>query len=276
MYRTSFQRAFAQILLHTTIGIGSLLLKPTPGFAQAQPKNPKVAPFDVVSIKSNRSGSGSVSMRTSHGTLTVSNATVRMLIHKGFHVRDSQISGGPAWLDTERYDIVVKTERTDISDDNLWLSLQPLLAERFRLRIHREDKQLPVYSLVAGKGGPRLRNHSGDDQPTLRSTAGSGKAKIEATKTSMPRFAASLAEYVDRPIIDNTQMKGEYDFKLEWAQDHPGETSPSMLDSLREQVGMTGPSVFTAVQEQLGLKLQPTKGPVEIIVVDGPERASAN
>lgn len=276
MYRISLWRALAQTLLYMTIGLGPLLLGLTPGFAQPQPRTPKVAPFDVASIKPNRTGSGSTNMRTSHGRLTASNVTVRMLIRSAFHVKDSQISGGPGWLDTERYDIVARTERAEISDDNLWFSLQPLLAERFGLQYHREIKQLPVYLLVIGKGGPGLRNHSGDDQPTMRFTAGSGKAKLEATKTSMRRFADSLGGYIDRPVLDNTQLRGDYDFKLEWAQDHPGENSPSMLDSLREEVGLTGPSVFMAVQEQLGLKLQPTKGPVEILVVDGAEKVSAN
>jgi uncharacterized protein (TIGR03435 family) len=92
----------------------------------------------------------------------------------------------------------------------------------------------------------------------------------------MPRFADSLAGYIDRPVLDNTQLRGEYDVKVEWAQEHPGERSPSTLDSLREEVGLAGPSLFTAVQEQLGLKLQSTKGPVEILIVDGAEKASAN
>jgi uncharacterized protein (TIGR03435 family) len=82
-----------------------------------------------------------------------------------------------------------------------------------------------------------LRNHSGDDQPTMRFTAGSGKAKLEATKTSMSRFADSLSGNIDRPVLDNTQLRGEYDFKLEWAQDHPGERSPSMLDSCEKRWG---------------------------------------
>ena len=92
----------------------------------------------------------------------------------------------------------------------------------------------------------------------------------------MARLADTIGGYTDRIAIDRTGLKGEYDFKLDWAQDHPGENSPSMLDSLREEVGLTGPSVFMAVQEQLGLKLQPTKGPVEILVVDGAEKVSAN
>lgn len=232
--------------------------------------------FDVAAIKANHSGSGSVTMRTAHGRLTVSNCTVRQLIQKGFHVKDSQIVGGPGWLDTERYDVDAKTERTDISDDKLWLSLQPLLAERFQLRFHRQTKQLPVYVLLIGKSGARLKSHTGDAQPAMRTRAGSGKAKIEATRTTMQGFADSLTGFVDRPVIDNTQLKGEYDFQLDWAQDHPGETAPSMLDSLREEIGLSGPTLFTAVQEQLGLKLQPPKGGVEIIVIDGAAKPSVN
>lgn len=267
MRKITFRQALVRMLLFTTAGLG---------FSQPQSNARTPPPFDVASIKPNRSGSRSTRMQTSHGTLTASNVTLRMLIQSAFDVTDAQISGGPGWLNTECYDVAAKTERTDISDDDLWLSLQPLLADRFRLRFHRETRQLPVYALVIGKGGPRLRDHEGEGRTGVRFTMGSGKAKLEATKTSMPRFAGSLGGYVDRLVLDNTRLKGEYDFKLEWAQDHPGESSPSMLDSVRELVGLAGPSIFTAMQEQLGLKLQPTKGPVEMIVIDGAEKASGN
>jgi uncharacterized protein (TIGR03435 family) len=92
----------------------------------------------------------------------------------------------------------------------------------------------------------------------------------------MHGLADGLAGFVDRPVIDNTQLRGEYDIRLDWAQDHPGETSPSVLDSLREEIGLSGPTLFTALQQQLGLKLQPTKGPVEIVVVEGVEKVSVN
>lgn len=250
------------MLLYATMWLGGLLAQTTP--------------FDVASIKPNRSGSGSTTMRTSHGQLTASNVTVRMLIQKGFHLKQFQISGGPEWLDTERYDIAAKTERADISDDNLWLSLEPLLADRFRLRFHRTTKQLPVYSLVTGKGGPKLKAHTGDDELAVRISAGSGRAKLEAKKASMVRFADALGGFMDRTVLDKTGLSGEYDVRLEWAQDHPGEESASMLGTLREELGLTGPSIFTALQEQLGLRLESAKGPVEIIVVDSVEKPSAN
>ena len=115
-----------------------------------------------------------------------------------------------------------------------------------------------------------------DTRPAIRFTAGSGKARLEATKTSMPRFADVLGEHLDRTVVDRTGLAGEYDFKLEWAQDHPGEASPSTLGTLQEELGLTGPSVFTAVQEDFGLRLEPGKGSVEIFVMDSAAKASAN
>ena len=85
-----------------------------------------------------------------------------------------------------------------------------------------------------------------------------------------------MSEHLDRTVVDKTGLAGEYDFRLEWAQDHPGETSPSILGGVREELGLTGPSIFTVVQESLGLRLEPGKGPVEIIAIDRAERASEN
>lgn len=216
-------------------------------------------------------------MGTSHGRLTATNVPLRILIQKGFHVKDFQISGGPGWVGTERYDIVAKTESADISDDDLWLLLQPLLTDRFKLKFHLETKQLPVYSLVIAKGGPKMKLHNGDDEPMVKGRISSGKATLETTKISMKKLADVLGDDVDRTVVDNTGLKGGYDFKLEWAQDHPGEDpGSSILGTLQESLGISGPSVFTAVQEQLGLKLESAKGPVRIIVIDSVERASAN
>jgi len=250
-------------------------------WAQSPPKSPSPRAFDSASIKPNTSGSGGFSMGTSHGRLTATNVSVQTLVEKAFLLKEFQVSGGPGWLATERYDIVAKIDAGTISDDDLWLSLQPLLADRFHLKFHRELKQLPVYSLVVAKNGPKLKTHvaavEGKDEPTMRVSIGSGKGKIEATKTSLARLADTLGNHLDRTVIDNTGLRGEYDFKLEWAQEHPGEESgPSMLTSLQEGLGLAGPSIFTAVQEQLGLKLESAKGPVETIVINAVTKASAN
>lgn len=215
-------------------------------------------------------------MRTLHGRLTASNATVRMLMQAAFHVKDFQITGGPAWVETDRYDIEAKTERTDISDDDLWQLLQPLLSERCKLTFHREAKQLPIYSLVVDKGGPKLKVHSGDDAPSIRVSAGSGKVVVEERNATLAKFADSLSGFLDQTVVDNTGLNAEYDVRLEWYQDHPGEPSPSALGAVEENLGLTGPSIFTAVKEQLGLKLEAAKGPVDIIVIDHIEQPSPN
>jgi uncharacterized protein (TIGR03435 family) len=255
-------------MIRRMIGISLTLAM---AFAQKPPA------FDAASVKPNLSGTGGFSMGTSHGRLTATNVPVRTLILKGFHAKEFQVTGGPGWLETERYDVVAKTENTSIGDNDLWLLLQPLLAERFKLRFHRETKQLPVYSLTVAKGGPKLKPHVGDDEPNMSGRTGSGKASFVGTKISMARLADMLGEHTDRIVLDNTGLKGFYDFKLDWAREDSHEpASISMLSSLQEGLGLTGPSLFTAVQEQLGLKLEPAKGPVEIIAIDSAEKASAN
>jgi uncharacterized protein (TIGR03435 family) len=227
-------------------------------------------PFDVASVKLNTSGGLGVSMRTKNGLLTTTNAPVLVMIQQAFQVKDFQVSGGPGWLASERYDVEAKMERNDISDDNLWLSLQPLLIERFHLKFHRETKQMPVFALTVMKGGPKFSAHKesaeGKDQQRVGVSIGSGKGKLTATKTTIARFCDSLGHQVDRIVVDNTGLKGEYDITMEWApENHEGSAG---VDA--------GANIFEALQDQLGLKLESTKGPVEAIVVDSAERPSAN
>jgi uncharacterized protein (TIGR03435 family) len=251
------------------LAIGFFAATP-PTHAQATPA-PK--PFDVAAIKPNKSGSDNTSMRTSHGWLTASNVTVRTLILKAFQLRDVQLSGGPEWIHTERFDISAKTADPSISDDDLWLSLQPLLIERFHLKFHRATKQEPVLSLVVGKLKPELVPDSTPKEPSLRTSQNGSKASLEAKNVSMARFASALAGFTNYIVLDNTRLNGGFNFRLEWAQERPDEP---MLSSIEESLGMTDPSLYTALQEQLGLKLQRTTGPVEIVVVDGIERPTPN
>lgn len=249
-----------------------LLMAAAACFAQQQPRA-----FDVASVKLNAGGGMGVSMRTKNGLLTTSNAPVLMLVQQAFGVKDFQVTGGPGWLATERYDIEAKMEKNDISDDALWSSLQPLLIERFHLKFHRETKQMPVFALTVLKGGPKFSAHKasaeGNDQQRIGVSIGSGKGKLTAVKTTMPRFCDSLGHQVDRIVIDRTELNGDYDLTVEWSpENHEG----SMVGALEEKVGLTGANIFEALQDQLGLKLESTKGPVEMIVIDSADRPSAN
>ncbi len=248
-----------------------LLLCASACFAQ-QPRA-----FDVAAIKLNTSGSNGVSMRTQHGRLTVENAPLFQIIQSAFQVKEFQISGGPGWIMSERYNIDARMEKDDISDRDLWLSLQPLLTDRFHLKFHRESKTMPVFSLVVAKGGSKFQPHKegtdGKDQQRLGVSIGSGKGKLTAAKTTMAQFADSLGHQVDRIVVDNTGLKGEYDFTVEWSPDnHEG----SIVSAVEEKVGLTGLSIFEALPEQLGLKLESAKGPVQVIVIDSVQKPSGN
>ena len=248
-------------------GICLLLLRTiTSASIQAQPTIPRLVPrsFDVASVKLNQTGGDSRRAGTSPGgTFTATNVTLKLLISRAYGVAEAQIEGGPGWIDTETYDIAAKADTPlEMSREEVRPCLQALLAERFQLTIHRKPKPGAVFSLVMAKNGPRFKEHSGPGQAGINVSSDSGMAAITGTKTTMTRLAEYLSSQAERPVIDNTGLQGEYDFRVEWATD--------------EKPGSPRPSIFTALQEQLGLKLNATKGTIEMIVVDRAERASTN
>jgi uncharacterized protein (TIGR03435 family) len=193
---------------------------------------------------------------------TATNVNLKLLISRAFGVPESQIERGPGWIETEKYDIAARADTPlEMSREELRPCLQALLAERFRLKFHRETKEGAVLSLVVAKSGPKLTEHTGGGASGIGVSSGSRKVDISGTKATMARLAEYLSAQAGRPVIDNTGLKGEYDFRLEWST---------------EEASGSGPSIFAALQEQLGLKLNATKGPVEFIVIDGAEKASAN
>jgi uncharacterized protein (TIGR03435 family) len=219
--------------------------------------------FEVASVKPNNSGSGSSSESTVPGRLTATNITISSLIQSAFGLKDFQIAGAPGWLRDDKYDIAAKTGTTkDLNEKELRPYLQALLADRFRFRYHRETREMQVYSLVIAKGGVKMKPHEGGGDSTTNVSSGSGRSSMNSTNAAMAHLADLLGGRLDRVVIDNTGLPGVYDLKLEWAPN----PSPESTD----------PSLFTALQEQLGLKLESTKGSVEIIVIDNIERPSEN
>src|SRR5262245_31234963 len=139
--------------------------------------------------------------------------------------------------------------------------LQALLAERFKLKVHRETREMPIYILVVANNGSRLTPAKDDERPMV---GGTGPGRMQFQKTSMVTLAQNLSENLSQMVIDKTGLSGMFDFTLEWA------TDLSQPDPDRR------PSIFTAVQEQLGLRLESGKGPVEVLIVDGVEKPSEN
>jgi uncharacterized protein (TIGR03435 family) len=208
--------------------------------------------FEVASVRPNRSDSHSSRFSSNKGSVRSTNVSLRDFIRRACNVKDYQVTG-PDWLATQRYDIAAKAEAS-VSDKQLMAMLQALLAERFKLAIHRETKERTVYDLVVGKNGPKLHEvEAGPGRTT------DGRGSLSGQKMSMSQLADSLSQHVNLPVLNMTGIKGAFDIELKWAPEEGKDSG-------------NGPSIFTAVQEQLGLKLEQRKGPMEIIVVDRAER----
>jgi uncharacterized protein (TIGR03435 family) len=228
------------------------------------------------------------------GRLVAGNAPVAMLIQRAYSVQGFQVVGGPSWINTDGYDIEAKPEGgTD--QKQMWLMLQTLLADRFKLAMHRETRDLPVWDLQTVKGGAKLpvpQGHScsevmttppGPGQPRPAPPCGPGVVAsgtglaMEGVAVSMPAFAKQLSLILGKEVIDKTGFTGRFSLHLEFAFD-------DALAGLPNPVGPSGqpadindrPSIRTGLQEQLGLKLQASTGPVDVFVIDHVERPTEN
>jgi uncharacterized protein (TIGR03435 family) len=260
--------------------------------AVCQIQTPTQVPgFEVASIKlSSPAGGGTQIGVSPGGTFTARNVTVRALIQQAYDLRDFQVSGGPGWLDAQLYDIVAKGNGIAVSDDEIrkmtdeqrkafkaqfLLKLQTLLADRFQLKVRRETRQLPIYALVLGKSGAKIESAGGEPSLGGLTVRGgdAGQMVVTGNSVSMAALARLLSTRVDHMVVDMTDLKGGYDFKMSFSPDmgSPGDGvgQPAGVDA-------AGSSIFTALQEQLGLRLEPRKGPVEVVVIDSVEKPSEN
>ena len=240
------------------LGIHLLVAVP---WASAQ--SPKA--FDVISIKPDRDGHGLDAGAQPGGRYIARNVSAEFLLLEAFGIKEYQIVGRPKWLDAEHYDISAKIESPNqLSREQLRPLLQAMLMDRFSMKFHTEMREFPVYSLVMGKGGPKFE---ADNiflfPPSLNISVSNGRGTLTGRRMPMSALADQLGNMAGRTVIDNTGLKGDYDFKLTWAP------SESPDDSF--------PSLFSAVQDQLGLKLIAVKkANVTVVVIERMDRASAN
>jgi bla regulator protein BlaR1 len=209
--------AAALTTLAAPVTIG--LLNAPPGRAQTPAGAPSA--FEVASIKPNKSGARGGQFSTEPGGIVATNMPLRTFIKAAYGVQDYQLSGGPGWIDSERYDVAAKSEGA-VLDDKLLLMLRALLEERFKLTLHREKKELPGYALVIGKSGLKIRQaeHAGENWMRF------GRGSLTARAVSMARLADSLAGRLGRPVVDDTGIKGLFDIKLEWTPDQSEPRGP--------------------------------------------------
>jgi uncharacterized protein (TIGR03435 family) len=272
----------------------------------ASPSTPAGAPltFEVASIKPNHSPDMRIAIRFMSGRFSTTGSTVRQLITLAYNVRDFQVSGGPSWIGTDKYDIEAKESDALAEElqkippldrrDKMAALVQSLLADRFALKVSHGSKELPVYALVVAKNGPKIQAAKpGDTYPNGMKTPdgrvlghggmmGMMSGQLTGQGVPIQFLVQDLSQRLGRTVLDQTGLKGNYDFTLKWT---PEQGAPGMMgappgagpgpDSPPPPYP-TGPSIFTAVQEQLGLKLEPTKGPVEMIIIDHVEKPSEN
>ncbi|MDR3701928.1 MAG: TIGR03435 family protein [Candidatus Sulfopaludibacter sp.] len=273
------------------------LVRAQAGTSQSDSREQQLPPeFEVASVKRNsNTPSGRMTFQASAGgRLTVENMPLRLLLQHAYGVRPFQISGGPAWMDSERYDIAAKAGGPVPEKQVVGPMLQALLQNRFGLKLHREMKESPLFNLTQASVGKLRTSKSAGCENALPLASSSGTpplpchqvvlwmsptgVRLRGEQANTGQLAVTLASILGRAVIDQTNFAGTFDLDVEVSLDG--------LDALMDALGVrspttqspdnTAPSIFTALPQQLGLKLTAGRGPVELLVIDHVERPSEN
>jgi uncharacterized protein (TIGR03435 family) len=251
-------------------------------WAQRQPGDGNSLAFDVASLKPSDPAARGGSIRQMPGGQRYhgENVPLKMMMTVAYTVTDRQISGGPDWAGTDRYDLEAKAEHPSTSDE-LHVMLQHLLEERFHLKLRRESREEPAYLLTAGKGGPKMPVHDAEDKdyPPFgpdNATANDGTIcpGLAGRNVTLNYFAFTLSRFMDRPVVDKTELPGRYDVALHFLPDIPrlgggdGGGAPNFSPGCND--------IYSSLPSQLGLRLEKGKGPVEYIVIEHAEKPTAN
>jgi len=259
----------------------AILLCASGAQAQLEHKGPHEAmaladstpPYDVASVKENKSADQSANMTIRDNVFEATNMPLSAIIGFAYDVRSDQIAGLTGPVSSARFDIEAKVvppagdPMPKLTDSVLQAMIIPLLADRFNLKAHLQSKTMQVYDLVVDHGGPKFKVDEDDDVQTnssMNMNASDNNRILTAKGASMSDLAAALSDEVHRQVIDKTGIKANADFILKWTSDQAADQGGTVV------------SIFTAVEEQLGLKLQPAKGPVDTLVIDHAEMPSAN
>lgn len=265
----------------------------TPETAWTIPEPPPPAPrmaananptFGVATIKpSDPSRPGKLFTVRGQEVLTI-NTTTNDLITMAFNLHARQVTGGPAWLDSDKFDLDGKPDTPGQPNvDQMKIMIKKLLADRFQLKFHTEKKELAVYSITVTKTGAKINKSEADPNslPGLffGGAGASGGVAFNVRNATLPEVASVLqGSVLDKPIVDQTGLTGKFDFILKFTPDAtqmtgfgPRPPAPAAADP-----GDAPPDIFTAFQQQLGLKLESTKAPVDVMVIDKIEKPSEN
>jgi uncharacterized protein (TIGR03435 family) len=273
-----------RILALLIIGVAAVVASTR---VQVRAQTPTSSAFEVATIKPNRSGnSGWLLAPQPGGRLVAENVPLRALILAAYQLQGVQLLGGPSWLDADRFDIAAKAEG-DLPPNQMLPMVRTLLAERFKLAVHTDTRDQPIYALTLsradGKLGPRLRpsdancaaaaggafpTRADPNRPPPCGDFRMGPGSLIATGMTMAGLASRLAGRVSRIVQDRTGLRGVFDLDIEFSPDLLQQPGPPAANANPGATDSSVPSIFAALQEQLGLKLESTRGPVDVLVID--------
>jgi uncharacterized protein (TIGR03435 family) len=223
--------------------------------------------FDVASVKPSPPPEGDLINinlgGVSHGVVTLANTTLSECIRYAYGLANEDQISGPDWIRDRhiRFDITAKAP-PETPPDQILAMMQALLAQRFHLVLHREPRRIPHFELTVAKNGPKLPTAPGDGPSARRYY---GKGRLSYTHVPMDRFAVLLSRVLGQPVFDKTGLSGAFDVELDWM---PEDAAPPPA----ETESAPRPDIFAAIQQQLGLRLEASKQPVEVLVIDEAEK----
>jgi uncharacterized protein (TIGR03435 family) len=247
----------------------------TPTLRAQQPPQPA---FEVASIKPAPDSELDRGIRNTPGGLRATGCTLRELILFALDAHDFQLTGGPAWLDTARFDITATNDRAEDFDASLKdaeaaakrirARLRHLLEDRFRLQLREEQREVPIYALTVEKSGPKLKP-AAEPRGNINTNSGAGGGSLRTEGTTLLQLCETLSGILERPVIDQTGIQGAFDVNLKYS-----------LDIATPNSGRNPyanfPTIFTAIKEQLGLRPNATKGPARAWVILAAEKPTDN
>lgn len=285
---------------HPTLLIIALFATTATAFPQLTAPSTPTAPlaFDAISIRPAKSAATTtvnngvevtmqrVTMRNTPDGFSAKNTYLKLLIGAAYNVKNDTIIGGPDWINSSHYDVDAKvTPSTDAAPPKLTSAqrrqmLQALLADRFKLVVHEETKDAPIFELTLAKGGSKLNEAKPGDTtpgPTFPDGSPAGRGNllgfpghVSGRAVGITDLTDFLSREVNRPVIDKTGLTAKYDIDLQFTPEQVSATNTST------DTDTSAPTLTTALEEQLGLKLTPTRGPVKTLVIDHIEPPSAN
>jgi len=247
---------------------------PPPPRVMAANANPA---FEVATIKPSIPNSPGQAITVGRGggnAFATLNTPLSELIKFAYGVHARQVTGGPSWLESDKFDILAKPDTPGIPNATQLKSMvQKLLAERFGLEFHREKRELSAYVITVDKAGVKMAKVD-QNRGNLPGFGGRGPGSVGVNNSTMAEFADFLqARILDRPVVDQSGLTDRYDFTLEWKPDiaQLGPNAPALPQNIEDR-----PDLLTAMRQQLGLKVESTKAPVEVMVIDKVTKPTEN